>query len=35
VPSGSDHIQAGDRLIVFTTQEAADQARDYFTSLKE
>jgi len=35
VPSGTDHVQAGDRLIVFTTQDAADRARDLFTSTRE
>jgi len=33
VPRGTDHIQAGDRLIVFTTYEAADRVRAYFTSV--
>lgn len=34
VPRGADRIQGGDRLIVFTTHEAADLVRDYFTSVK-
>jgi trk system potassium uptake protein len=34
VPRGTDHVQAGDRLIVFTTYAAADQVRDYFTKVK-
>ena len=33
VPRGNDRIQSGDRLIVFTTYEAADRVRDYFTSV--
>ena len=33
VPRGTDRIQAGDRLIVFTTYEAADRVRNYFTSV--
>jgi trk system potassium uptake protein TrkA len=33
VPRGNDRIQAGDRLIVFTTYEAADRVRNYFTSV--
>jgi trk system potassium uptake protein TrkA len=33
VPRGDDQIQAGDRLIVFTTRESADNARESFTSL--
>jgi trk system potassium uptake protein TrkA len=31
VPRGADRVEAGDRLIVFTTYAAADQVRDYFT----
>lgn len=31
VPRGNDRIEPGDRLIVFTTHEAADKVRDYFT----
>jgi trk system potassium uptake protein TrkA len=31
VPRGNDRIQPGDRLIVFTTYEAADRVRNYFT----
>jgi len=34
VPRGADRIEAGDRLIVFTTYEAADRVRNYFTSMK-
>ena len=34
VPRGADRIQAGDRLIVFTTHEAADRVRDYFANVK-
>ncbi len=34
VPRGTDRIEAGDRLIVFTTHEAADRVRDYFTGVK-
>ena len=33
VPRGADQIQAGDRLIVFTTHEAADQVRSYFSNV--
>ena len=33
VPRGSDRVEPGDRLIVFTTHAAADRVRDYFTSL--
>jgi trk system potassium uptake protein TrkA len=32
VPRGSDTIEPGDRLIVFTTHNAADRVRDYFTT---
>jgi trk system potassium uptake protein TrkA len=32
VPRGTDRIQAGDRLIVFTTHGEADRVRDYFTN---
>ncbi|MGE0815835.1 MAG: Trk system potassium transporter TrkA [Vicinamibacterales bacterium] len=31
VPRGDDQVQAGDRLLIFCTQEAADRVRDYFT----
>jgi trk system potassium uptake protein len=31
VPRGTDHVEGGDRLILFTTYAAADQVRDYFT----
>ena len=34
VPRGDDHIEPGDRLIVFTTHAAAGLVRDYFTSVK-
>lgn len=34
VPRGADRIQPGDRLIVFTTYEASDRVRNYFTSVK-
>jgi len=30
VPSGEDEIRPGDHLLVFTTQAAADQIRDFF-----
>jgi trk system potassium uptake protein TrkA len=33
VPRGSDRVEPGDRLIIFTTHAAADRVRDYFTSL--
>jgi trk system potassium uptake protein TrkA len=33
VPRGMDRVEAGDRLIVFTTHAAADQVRDYFTAV--
>jgi trk system potassium uptake protein TrkA len=33
VPRGTDRVEPGDRLIVFTTHAAADRVRDYFTSL--
>jgi trk system potassium uptake protein TrkA len=33
VPRGTDWIEPGDRLIVFTTYVAADRVRDYFTSV--
>jgi Trk K+ transport system NAD-binding subunit len=32
-PRGHDRIEAGDRLIVFTTHDVADKVRDYFTQL--
>jgi trk system potassium uptake protein TrkA len=35
VPRGDDHIQPGDRVIVFTTYAAADQVRDYFTTIAQ
>jgi trk system potassium uptake protein TrkA len=34
VPRGSDRIEPGDRLLVFTTYEAADRVRSYFTGVK-
>ena len=34
VPRGGDQIEAGDRLIVFSTEAAADQVRNFFTSVK-
>jgi trk system potassium uptake protein TrkA len=34
VPRGNDRVEPGDRLIVFTTHEAADKVRDYFTHVK-
>ncbi len=34
VPRGTDRIEPGDRLIVFTTYAAADQVRDYFTRMR-
>jgi trk system potassium uptake protein TrkA len=34
VPRGDDRIEAGDRIIVFTTYAAADQVRDYFTKVQ-
>lgn len=33
VPRGTDRVESGDRLIVFTTHAAADRVRDYFTSV--
>ena len=33
VPRGTDRVQPGDRLIVFTTYAEADRVRDYFTSV--
>ena len=33
VPRGTDRIQPGDRLIVFTTYGEADRVRDYFTNV--
>ena len=33
VPRGSDRVEPGDRLIIFTTHAAADRVRDYFTNL--
>jgi trk system potassium uptake protein TrkA len=34
VPRGTDRIQPGDRLLVFTTHAAADRVRDYFTNVR-
>ena len=34
VPRGTDRIEPGDRLIVFTTYAAADRVRDYFTKMR-
>jgi trk system potassium uptake protein TrkA len=34
VPRGTDRVEPGDRLIVFTTYAAADRVRDYFTGGK-
>ena len=34
IPRGQDHVQPGDRLIVFTTHAEADRVRDYFTTLR-
>jgi len=31
VPRGADRIEPGDRLIVFTTHDAADRVRNYFS----
>jgi trk system potassium uptake protein TrkA len=31
VPRGGDHVQPGDRLIVFSTEAAADRVRDFFS----
>jgi Trk K+ transport system NAD-binding subunit len=31
VPRGTDRVEPGDRVIVFTTYDAADRVRDYFT----
>jgi Trk K+ transport system NAD-binding subunit len=33
VPRGNDRVEPRDRLIVFTTHEAADKVRDYFTQV--
>lgn len=33
VPRGTDRIEPGDRLIVFTTHAAADRVRDYFSQM--
>ena len=32
VPRGSDRIEPGDRLLVFSTAEAAESVRDFFTA---
>lgn len=34
VPRGNDRVEAGDRLIVFTTYAVADQVREYFTRVQ-
>jgi Trk K+ transport system NAD-binding subunit len=34
IPRGNDRVEPGDRLMVFTTHEAADKVRDYFTHVK-
>ena len=34
VPRGDDHIQPGDRLLVFSTREAADRVHDYFSGAR-
>jgi trk system potassium uptake protein TrkA len=34
VPRGTDRVEPGDRLIVFTTHAAADRVRDYFTHVQ-
>jgi trk system potassium uptake protein TrkA len=34
VPRGTDRVEPGDRLLVFTTYLAADQVRDYFTTVQ-
>ena len=34
VPRGTDRVEPGDRLLVFTTYAAADQVRDYFTTVQ-
>jgi len=31
VPRGDDVIQAGDRILIFSTQDAADRVRQFFT----
>jgi trk system potassium uptake protein len=31
IPRGDDRVQPGDRLVVFSTQGAADRVREYFT----
>jgi trk system potassium uptake protein TrkA len=35
VPRGTDRIQPGDRLIVFTTYAEADRVRDYFSTFAD
>jgi trk system potassium uptake protein TrkA len=32
VPGGSDYVQPGDRLLVFSTRAAADRVRDFFST---
>jgi trk system potassium uptake protein TrkA len=34
IPRGTDRVQPGDRLIVFTTYAEADRVRDYFTTVE-
>jgi len=34
VPRGDDNIEPGDRLLVFSTREAADRVRDFFTAAR-
>ena len=34
IPRGNDRVEPHDRLIVFTTHEAADKVRDYFTHVQ-
>ena len=31
VPRGDDIVHPGDRILIFSTQEAADRVREYFT----
>ena len=35
MPRGTDRVEPGDRLIVFTTHAAADRVRDYFTERED
>ncbi len=34
VPRGTDRIEPGDHLLVFSTEDAADRVRDFFTAAK-